>query len=81
MSNGKPTRFGKRKSFFVKSHVPSPTTRLSDEYDTDPGADSASVGAMTASMPCSWQQAKVFFVRYSLRGIRNGARVVVVVGR
>lgn len=48
VSKGKPMRFGSKKSFLVKSHVPSPTTKLSDEYDTAPGADSASVGAMAA---------------------------------
>lgn len=54
VSKGKPMRFGSKKSFLVKSHVPSPTTKLSDEYETAPGADSASVGAMAAVAKCCY---------------------------
>ncbi len=32
----------------VKSHVPSPTLSLSDEYELDPGGDMLSAGAMAA---------------------------------
>lgn len=32
--------------FLVKSHVPSPTTRVSEEYELDPGGDKVSAGAM-----------------------------------
>lgn len=34
--------------FLVKSHVPSPTTMVSEEYELDPGGDSVSAGAMMA---------------------------------
>lgn len=39
--------------FFVESHVPSPTTRVSDEYVLLPAGESESV--MTARPP-DWQQ-------------------------
>lgn len=34
--------------FLVKSHVPSPTVRVSDEYELDPGGERLSAGAMAA---------------------------------
>ena len=34
--------------FFVKSHVPSPTVRVLDEYELEPGGDKASAGAIAA---------------------------------
>ena len=34
--------------FFVKSHVPSPTVKVLDEYELEPGGDRASAGAMAA---------------------------------
>lgn len=46
VSKFSPTRLGSRKLFRVKSHVPSPTTMVSDEYDADPGGDRVSAGAM-----------------------------------
>lgn len=46
VSNPNPTRFGSRKVSFVKSHVPSPTCSVSDEYDADPGGERESAGAM-----------------------------------
>ena len=47
-----PARFGSRNVFLVKSHVPSPTVMVSDEYSADPGADSPSADAMLATSPC-----------------------------
>jgi hypothetical protein len=34
--------------FFVKSHVPSPTVKVLDEYELEPGGERASAGAMAA---------------------------------
>jgi len=47
VSKFSPTRLGRRKDSFVKSHVPSPTCRVSDEYEADPGGERVSAGAMT----------------------------------
>jgi len=48
VSKFSPTRFGRRNVFFVKSHVPSPTVKVLDEYELEPGGDRASAGAMAA---------------------------------
>ena len=42
--------------FLVKSQVPSPTTRVSEEYEAAPGADSAAVGAMVATTTRGYRQ-------------------------
>jgi hypothetical protein len=49
VSKFNPTRFGRRKVSLVKSHVPSPTCRVSDEYEADPGGERVSAGAMTGT--------------------------------
>ena len=50
VSKLRPCKFGSRNVFFEKSHVPSPTTILSELYLTAPGADiSSGAGAMTAT--------------------------------
>lgn len=36
--------------FLVKSQVPSPTVKVSDEYELEPGGERASAGAMAAVM-------------------------------
>lgn len=58
-----PTKFGSRKVFLVKSHVPSPTTIVSEEYELDPGGDKVSAGAMMgdsgaahAEWPPAWRR-------------------------
>jgi hypothetical protein len=48
VSKFNPIRFGNRKLFRVKSHVPSPTCIVLEEYDADPGGDRVSAGAMMA---------------------------------
>lgn len=49
--------------FLVKSHVPSPTTIVSEEYELDPGGDKVSAGAMMgdsgaahAEWPPAWRR-------------------------
>lgn len=39
--------------FLVKSHVPSPTVSVSDEYELDPGGERLSAGAMATRSPGS----------------------------
>jgi len=42
-------RFGIKNEFLPKSHVPSPTVMVSDEYDAAPGSErSSGTGAMVA---------------------------------
>ena len=43
-----PIKLGRRNVFLVKSQVPSPTVRVSDEYELDPAGDKLSAGAMMA---------------------------------
>ena len=43
-----PTRLGRRNVFLTKSHVPSPTVIVSDEYVARPGGDKPSAGAIVA---------------------------------
>jgi hypothetical protein len=47
VSKFSPTKLGRRKVSLVKSHVPSPTCRVSEEYEADPGGERVSAGAMT----------------------------------
>ncbi len=48
VSKLRPTKLGSRNVFLEKSHVPSPTVIVLDEYELDPGGDKVSAGAMTA---------------------------------
>lgn len=50
VSKFNPTRLGSRNVFLVKSHVPSPTTMVLDEYEADPGGESESAGAMVGKL-------------------------------
>lgn len=63
--------------FLVKSHVPSPTVWVSDEYELDPGGERVSAGAMAAMRGVVARTGR----RSSEKQSRRRSRCQVVCGR
>lgn len=60
VSKLRPWRLGSRNEFFSKSQVPSPTVKVLDEYELDPGGERlfAMAGKTCWRRPCSSEQAE-----------------------